>query len=75
MTARSTTLDNNSNKGYDKLYNFTDLRDAVMHGRVLFPTYRHFKEGTLAISKMEELIDHLAAYCASSTSGLPERSA
>jgi hypothetical protein len=46
-----------------------------MHGRVLFPTYRHFKEGTLAISKMGELIDHLAAYCASSTSGLPERSA
>lgn len=56
-----------SNRGYDKLFNFTELRDAVMHGRVLFPTYRCFKEGTLAISKMPDLIDHLAAYFESST--------
>jgi hypothetical protein len=52
-----------SNNGYDKLCNFTKLRDTVMHGRVLFPTYRHFKERTLAIGKMPELIDHLTAYC------------
>jgi hypothetical protein len=56
-----------SYSAYDKLFNFTKLRDAVMHGRVLFPTYRHFKESALAISKMPWLIDHLAAYCASPT--------
>ena len=64
-----------SNGEYEKLYNFTELRDAVMHGRVLFPTYRHFKGGTRAISKIGELIDHLAAYRASTTGGPPAHSA
>ena len=58
-----------SNGEYEKLYNFTELRDAVMHGRVLFPTYRHFKDGTRTISKIGELIDHLAAYYASTSGG------
>ena len=64
-----------SNAEYEKLYNLTELRDAVMHGRVLFPTYRHFKNGTRTISKMGELIDHLTAYRPSSTSEMPARSA
>jgi hypothetical protein len=63
-----------SNGEYEKLYNFTELRDAVMHGRVLFPTYRHFKVGTRTISKIGELIDHLAAYHASTTGALPGHS-
>lgn len=56
---------NLSNSEYDRLYSFTNLRDAVMHGRLLFPTYRRFGEGTSAIDKLIELIDHLAAYHAS----------
>lgn len=52
-----------SNNNYEKLYSFTKLRDTVMHGRLLFPTYQHFKEGTNAINLMIELIDHLVAYC------------
>jgi len=51
-----------TNTQYEKVYNFTGLRDAVMHGRVLFPTYRDFKEGSTAITKIGELIDHLDAY-------------
>jgi hypothetical protein len=60
-----------SNGEYEKLYNFTELRDAVMHGRVLFPTYRHFKDGTRAISKIGELIDYLTAYHPSTTGAAP----
>jgi hypothetical protein len=55
---------------------FIRLRSAAVFA---MPRAHHhapfFKEGTLAISKMGELIDHLAAYYASSTSGLPARSA
>ena len=64
-----------SNRKYENLYNFTKLRDAVMHGRVLFPTYKDFKESALAISKMGELIDYLSDYYESPRSGLPARSA
>jgi hypothetical protein len=64
-----------SNGEYEKLYSFTELRDAVMHGRVLFPTYSHFKDGTRAIGKIGELIDHLGAYRASTKGGLPAHSA
>ncbi len=55
-----------SNGEYARRYNFTTLRDAVMHGRVLFPTYRRFKEGTRTISRIAELISHLEAYPGSS---------
>ena len=30
---------------------FTELRDEVMHGRVLFPTYRKFREKHSAYSR------------------------
>jgi hypothetical protein len=62
-----------SNTKYERLYSFTKLRDAVMHGRLLFPTYQRFKEGTNTINKMIELIDHLAAYHSSpsNTPSLP----
>jgi hypothetical protein len=53
-----------SNGEYERLYNFTDFRDAVMHGRILFPAYRNFKERSSMISQIGELIDHLDAYCA-----------
>lgn len=53
-----------SNRGYDKPYNFTSLRDAVMHGRVLFPTYREFKECTPLIRNIGRLIDLLGEYLA-----------
>ncbi len=53
---------NISNSNYEKLYSFTKLRDTVMHGRLLFPTYQYFKEGTNAINIMIELIDHLVTY-------------
>jgi hypothetical protein len=53
-----------SNGEYDELYNFTDLRDAVMHGRVLFPTYREFKRYFSTIGRIGDLIDYLDAYCA-----------
>ena len=52
-----------SNGEYERLYNFTDFRDAVMHGRILFPAYRNFKERSSMISQIGELIDHLDAYC------------
>jgi hypothetical protein len=53
-----------SNGGYDRPYNFTSLRDAVMHGRVLFPTYREFKESTPLIRNIGRLIDLLGEYLA-----------
>ena len=57
-----TAGESHSNTGYDKLYSFTKLRNAVMHGRLLFPTYQHFKDGTRAINTMMVLIENLSAY-------------
>ena len=51
-----------SNSEYERLYNFTDFRDAVMHGRILFPTYWAFQKRSSTISQIGELIDHLDAY-------------
>ena len=51
-----------SNGEYDRRYDFTELRDAVMHGRVLFPTYSCFQEGVKTVSRIAELIKHLEAY-------------
>ena len=56
---------NLSNREYDKFYDFTNFRDAVMHGRVLFPTYFHFKECSSMIGRIGEFIEHLDAYKAS----------
>jgi hypothetical protein len=58
-----------SNGEYDRLYNFTDFRDAVMHGRVLFPTYWAFQKHGSTISEIGKLIDHLDEYRALSASG------
>jgi len=60
-----------SNAEYERLYNFTDFRDAVMHGRILFPVYLDFKQRLGTISQIGDLIDHLDAYCAQHASGLP----
>ena len=51
-----------TNGAYDDHFNFTGLRDAVMHGRILFPTYNAFKEGRATIRRMEGLIDLLDSY-------------
>jgi hypothetical protein len=47
---------------YGDLYDFTMLRNDVMHGRVLFPTYEDFRRFTGMIDKIGEFIDHLDAY-------------
>lgn len=60
-----------TNGEYDRLYNFTDFRDAVMHGRVLFPTYWAFQKHGSTISQIGELIDHLDAYRGLPASGPP----
>src|SRR5438045_7314064 len=54
-----------SNSEYDEHYNLTKLRDKVMHGRVLFPTYRDFTQFTGVIDKIAEFIGHLDGYRAS----------
>ena len=47
---------------YRALYDFTTLRDGVMHGRVLFPTYRDFRHFTGRIDNIGAFIDSLDAY-------------
>jgi len=61
-----------SNTEYQRLYDFTDLRDAVMHGRVLYPTYREFKRHLSTISQIGELIEHLNVYCVPIRQRLPQ---
>ena len=51
-----------SNSEYDRRYNFTRMRDKVMHGRVLFPTYPIFEQFTGVIDNIAEFIGHLDAY-------------
>ena len=55
-----------SNREYNRLYNFTSLRDGVMHGRVLFPIYGEFKLFARTIDNIAEYIGYLDAYVASS---------
>jgi hypothetical protein len=47
---------------YKSLYEFTSLRDSVMHGRVLFPTYGDFGKFIDKIDDMGSFIDCLDAY-------------
>ena len=47
---------------YEYLFKFTDLRNSVAHGRILFPTYRKFKEHRNLIAKIGEFIGHLENY-------------
>jgi hypothetical protein len=51
-----------SNGEYDKLFSFTEMRDAVMHGRVIFPTYERFIELSEMIDRIGDFIEHLEAY-------------
>jgi hypothetical protein len=51
-----------SSSKYEDLYTFTKLRDAVMHGRVVFPTYELFKSRKASVEQAVDLIDHLEAY-------------
>jgi len=51
-----------SNGKYDDVFNFTELRDTVMHGRVLFPTYQQFIQLSGMIDRIGDLISHLEAY-------------
>ena len=41
---------------------FTEMRNAVMHGRLLFSTYQDFKAGRNTIGRVGDLIVHLEAY-------------
>jgi hypothetical protein len=50
------------NGEYDRSYNFTELRDEVMHGRVLFPTYRKFRENIPHIQRIDHLVALLDEY-------------
>jgi hypothetical protein len=51
-----------SNSEYDRFYNFTDLRDAVMHGRVVFPTYQRLRENLSRIQRIDHLVARLDEY-------------
>lgn len=51
-----------TNTEHEELFAFTSLRDSVMHGRVPFLTHQHFKEGTASMSRLAEMIGHLAEY-------------
>jgi hypothetical protein len=53
-----------SNCEYSRRFDFTDLRDSVMHGRTLFPTYNEFVSSSVKIRKIGELIIYLDAYLA-----------
>lgn len=55
-----------SNSEYDRLYDLTTMRDKVMHGRILFPTYPIFKQFTNVIDNIAEFIGHLNSYVESS---------
>jgi hypothetical protein len=54
---------------YKGRYEFTSLRDAVMHGRVLFPTYVDFGKFIATIDNMGHFIDYLHAYSAPDATG------
>jgi hypothetical protein len=54
-----------SDSSYDKLYSFTSLRDSVMHGRVLFPTYARFKKSMSRVVRIGEFIELLDRYLGS----------
>jgi hypothetical protein len=54
-------------KKYDSLYRFTSIRNAVMHGRVLFPTYREFKKYRARIRNIGPLIELLDEYLKAGT--------
>ena len=54
-----------SNSDYGRHFNFIDLRNAVMHGRTVFPTHEDFRKDSLIIGNIGEFINHLDAYLAS----------
>jgi hypothetical protein len=51
-----------SNGEYDRSYNFTELRDEVMHRGVLFPTYLKFRENIPHIQRIDHLVALLDEY-------------
>lgn len=51
-----------SQKQYEEKYCFTTIRNDVMHGRTLFPTYERFRKRRAAIGRMVDWIDYLYAY-------------
>jgi hypothetical protein len=51
-----------SKSQYDKHFSFTALRNDVMHGRTIFPTFERFKKRRRTLVKMVEWIDLLYAY-------------
>lgn len=52
-----------SNHEYDGFFTFTRLRNAVMHGRVLFPTYRDFLPALAQVGNIVDLFGYIRAYC------------
>jgi hypothetical protein len=57
-----------SESQYQKHFSFTSLRNDVMHGRTVFPTYKQFKRRRRAVARMVEWIDLLYAYQATQKS-------
>jgi hypothetical protein len=54
-----------SNNEYNRRYDFTGLRDGVMHGRVLFPVYSEFTQFIKTVDNIAGYIEYLDAYMAS----------
>jgi hypothetical protein len=53
-----------SDDEYDQRYNLTRLRNKVMHGKVLFPTYRDFRQFTDLVDSIAGFIGLLEDYIA-----------
>jgi len=47
---------------YGQRFNFTDIRNAVMHGRTIFPTYEEFKKRSAKVREIREFIKYLDSY-------------
>jgi hypothetical protein len=51
-----------SDHDYDARYETTKLRNAVMHGNILFPTFRKFKSFLNIVNHLGDFIGYLGAY-------------
>jgi hypothetical protein len=50
------------NSEYGQRFNFTDIRNAVMHGRTIFPTYVEFKKRSAKVREIRKFIKYLDSY-------------
>ena len=51
-----------SDDDYDARYETTKLRNAVMHGNILFPTFRKFKSFLNIVDHLGDFIGYLGTY-------------